>query len=84
MAVTVEDALEFVAEWLREGRLREDTKLPLYRCAQVHPLYQHYRYWCEEAGVRPCGRKTFSAIVGRKYKAIRSGGSWHFAGLVTE
>jgi P4 family phage/plasmid primase-like protien len=83
MAVATEDALEFVTEWIAEGRLHDDPAAPSYRCVQVGPLYQQYRVWCEDAGVRAVGRKTFSAIVGRKYARQRSGGVWQFTGLVT-
>jgi phage/plasmid-associated DNA primase len=83
MAVQTEDALEFITEWMREGRLREDSETPAYRCARVSTLYQQYRYWCDEAGVRPTGRKTFAAVIGRKYPRSQSGGFWHFHGLAS-
>lgn len=82
MAEATEDALEFVTEWIGEGRLRTDSQVPAYKCVQVGSLYGHYRYWCEDAGVKPVGRKMFAAIVGRKYARSQSGGSWHFMGLV--
>jgi P4 family phage/plasmid primase-like protien len=83
MAEATEDALEFVAEWLADGRLRAEDDAPAYRCARVGALYQHYRYWCEEAGVKPVGRKTFAAVIGRKYPRSQSGGFWHFTGLAS-
>lgn len=83
MAVATEDALEFIAEWVAGGRLFEaHGDFPAYRCAQVGPLYRWYKDWCEEAGVRAVGRKTFSAVVGRKYPTSESGGKYRFTGLV--
>jgi putative DNA primase/helicase len=80
MAVQTEDALEFVSEWIDEGRLRESSEMPVYRCVQVTPLYRWYRAWCEDAGVRPAGRKVFSSVIGRKYAVIKSNG-YRFTGL---
>jgi putative DNA primase/helicase len=82
MAEATEDALEFVTEWIGEGRLRVDSQVPAYKCAQVGSLYTHYRYWCDDAGVKPVGRKTFAAIIFRKYPRSLSGGKTHFMGLV--
>lgn len=82
MVVETEDALSFVEEWKDEGRLHDDHDAAAVRCVQVGPLYQHYKYWCDEVGVKPLGRKQFSAILGRKYPRMRSGGAWHFLGLV--
>jgi len=82
MAEETEDALEFVREWTETGLLTEKDDVPAYRCATVVRMYQWYRSWCEDAGVRPLGRKTFAAVVGRRYPRARSGGVWHFTGLV--
>jgi P4 family phage/plasmid primase-like protien len=81
MAVATEDALEFVAEWVGERRLTEvGGDFAASRCVQVASLYQWYRSWCDDAGVKPVGRKTFSAVVGRKYPTRQSNGI-RFTGL---
>jgi P4 family phage/plasmid primase-like protien len=83
MADETEDALTFVTEWIEDGRLVVKHDVPVYRCAGVARLYAGYQMWCSEAGIhRPVGRKVFAAIVGRRYTRSRSGGSWHFAGLI--
>lgn len=83
LAVETEPALAFIAEWMDRGWLIEQGGLPVYRYAQVGQLYQAFRDWCErEEGVRDVpGRKTFSAIIGRKWPTVRSNGL-RFSGLV--
>jgi P4 family phage/plasmid primase-like protien len=82
MADDTEDALAFITEWLGEGRLHEVDKhtYPVYKCAPIAALYTHYRYWCEDNGTRPVPKRTFSAIVSRRYPRQKSG-QWVFTGL---
>lgn len=83
MAVATEDALEFVAEWISEGRLIVSSEAPLSRCVQVNQLYGWYKSWCDEAGVKAIGRNTLSAVVGRKYTVRKSNGK-RFSSLVAK
>lgn len=81
LAEETEDSLSFVADQVEEGRLGEKQGLPVSHYAPVKQLYSRYQFWCGEAGVKPVGRKTFCAIVGRRYPVSKSG-VWVFRGLV--
>ncbi len=82
LAEQTEGALEFVAEWIDEGRLIPKPDASAYSSVTVQRLYAWYVTWCAEAGERPVGRKTFSAIVGRRYPRVLSDGRYHFRGLI--
>lgn len=82
LAEETEDALTWLREWLDEGRLVEKPDATAYAAVGVNQAYQWYRGWCDEAGVKPLGRKTFSSVVGRRYERSRSHGTWHFKGLL--
>jgi phage/plasmid-associated DNA primase len=83
MATATEDALEFAEEWLAGGQLIADQEAPAYKCVTVGTLYQHYKFWCDDAGVRPVGRKIFSAVVGRRFPTRRVAGTYRFTGLLS-
>ena len=52
-------------------------------CAQVSWLFKHYQAWADEEGIgqQTMGRKTFSEVVGRRWKVQKSNGV-RFHGLV--
>lgn len=81
MATDTEDALEFVAEMISDGRLRADPAVPAYKCTTVQQLYEQYKVWSAEAGNRPVGRKTFSKVIGRRYSTKPTDGRIRFTGL---
>jgi P4 family phage/plasmid primase-like protien len=82
MAEEVEGALGFVAEWIEDGRLIVKPDASAYSSVTVQRLYAWYVMWCDEAGERPVGRKTFAAIVGRRYPRVLSDGRYHFRGII--
>lgn len=85
LADETEDSLAFIAEWIAEGRLTVKHDVPAYRCAQVGPLYTQFQMWCETQGIaHPPNLKIFAEVVGRRYRKSRSGGKWHFSGLVVQ
>lgn len=83
MADETENALAFLAAWIEDGMVVVKHDAPAYQCAKIERLYQQYRIWCDEAGEHKIGRKTFAEVIGRRYPRSRSGGAWHFQGLLS-
>ena len=82
MAEETENALTFLAEWIEEGRLTDKPDASAYASVTVNQLHGWYRSWCEDAGERADGRKTFRQIVERRYVKKLSNGTYHFKGLI--
>ncbi|HUY52665.1 MAG TPA: DUF5906 domain-containing protein [Streptosporangiaceae bacterium] len=85
LADETEDALQCVEEMIDLGSLAKAAadSVSVRQCVKVDYLYSAYRMWCESTeGIRqPLGRKTFSAIVGRRYPVKKSDG-YRFTGLI--
>jgi hypothetical protein len=84
LADETEDALRFVTEWLEKGWLAEDWTVSTSNCIGVNWLHEQFEAWCIGERIKQQhvpGRKTFSAIVGRRYPAQKSNG-YRFRGLI--
>jgi P4 family phage/plasmid primase-like protien len=79
LASETEDSLRFVDEALEAGWLAAcGPEVSASNCVQVTWLYQQFSDWCShDQGIKlqnVIGRKTFSAVVGRRYPAVKSNG----------
>lgn len=74
MASETDAELEFVDHWLELGWLVKVPKdHPVYRCCPVGKLYQSYRSWADDVGLKAVPQRTFSKTVGRRYPTGKSG-----------
>jgi P4 family phage/plasmid primase-like protien len=83
LASETEPSLQFVDEALEARWLGTcDLDVAASNCVQVTWLYREFERWCFHEGIKqPPGRKTFSAVVGRRYPAEKSNG-YRFRGLI--